>query len=47
MQMQLAELHIQLNTSSQTTQTNQDLGAVSKETVRPLPLLVKGCIAAQ
>ncbi len=47
MQLQLAELHVQLNTNSQTTQTNQDLGEVSKEAVQSLPLLVKGCIAAQ
>ncbi len=29
LQMQMAELHVQLNYNSQTTQTAQDLGAVS------------------
>ena len=43
MQMQLAELCVQLNTSSQTTQTAQDLGAVSNYPFQLSALQVNGC----
>ena len=47
MQMQMAELRVQVNSSSQTTQTAQDLGAVSNDYTQSLALQVNGCSAAQ
>ena len=47
MQMQMAELRVQVNSSSQTTQTAQDLGAVSNYYTQSLALQVNGCSAAQ
>ena len=45
--MQMAELRVQLNNSSQTTQTAQDLGAVSNYYTQSLASQMKGCSAAQ
>lgn len=46
LQLQMAELRVQLNNSSQTTQTAQDLGAVSKYSTQSLALQMNGCSAA-
>ena len=46
MQLQMAELRVQLNNTSQTTQTAQDLGAVSKYNTQSLALQMNGCSAA-
>ena len=46
MELQMAEFRIQLNTTSQTTQTTQDLGAVSKCNTQFLALQMNGCSVA-